>query len=476
MPFRDLREFITKLEKEGEAVRIEDEIDWNLEAGAMIRRSDEAGLPAPFFQKVKDYPDGHRLFGEALGNQKRIAIAMDMDPSTPAEVLIEEYLERKQRLIKPRIVDDAPCKENVQIGEAVDLLKFPVPMVHEGDGGRFIGTWHIDVTKDLDSDWVNWGEYRHMLHSKNTMGIQAGPYTHLGLMYYQKYEKKNKVMEIAIVMGGEPVCQFCAVSPTPFGVSEADVAGGIRGEPVELTKCETIDLMVPATAEIIIEGEMKPKERMNEGPFGEYTGYSASHVRPAPVIHAKAVTYRNNPIFTMTSIGMPLAESPVNMSISWAGLFLEALRERGLPVVAVSLPPELSGMVTVVAVKAVSANIAAEIAHVIWGTQKGRSIPYLIVVDEDVNPFDSKDVFHALVTKCHPSRGIIKLEQQVSTIFMPWTNEYEQKYRVGPKTYFDCTWPLDWVPQNVPKRISFSECYPLDVQKKVLEMWKKYGY
>jgi UbiD family decarboxylase len=128
-------------------------------------------------------------------------------------------------------------------------------------------------------------------------------------------------MEIAIVVGGEPVCQFCAVSPTPFGVSEADVAGGIRGEPVELTKCETIDLMVPATAEIVIEGEMKPNERMNEGPFGEYTGYSASHVRPAPVIHVKAVTYRNNPIFTMTSIGMPLAESPVNMSISWTGLF-----------------------------------------------------------------------------------------------------------------------------------------------------------
>jgi phenylphosphate carboxylase alpha subunit len=475
MPFRDIREFIAGLEKEGEAERIEEEVDWNLEAGAMIRRSNEMGLPAPFIQKVKGYPEGCRLFGEALGNHRRVAIAMEVDANTPARKLIEEYLRRKTRQIKPRIVDGGPCKENVQIGDEVDLLAFPVPMVHDGDGGRFIGTWHIDISKDPDTGWVNWGEYRHMLHSKNSMGIEAGPHTHLGSMY-QKCEASGKPLEIAIVMGAEPVSQFCAVSPTPFGVFEADVAGGIRGEPVELTKCETIDLMVPATAEIVIEGEIKPFERMDEGPFGEYTGYSAAHVLPRPVIHVKAVTFRNNPVFTMTCVGMPLAESPVNMSISWAGMFLEVLKARGLPVTGVSLPAELSGVLVVVAVKTTSANMATEIAHVIWGTQKGRSIPYLVVVNDDVDPFDVTKVFHTLATKCHPSRGIIKLEQQVSTVFMPWANEYEQKYRVGSKTYFDCTWPLDWAPQNVPKKISFSDSYPSEVQQRVLEIWRKHGY
>lgn len=476
MPFKDLREFIAKLEKEGEAFRVEEAIDWDLEAGAMIRRSNEMGLPAPFFQEVKDYPKGYRLFGEALGNHRRIAIAMDMDPDTPTRELIEEYLRRKERPIKPRVVNGGRCKENIQIGDKVDLLTFPVPMVHGGDGGRFIGTWHIDISRDLDSGWVNWGEYRHMLHGKNTMAIEAGPYTHLGFMFGQQYERRKQSMEIAVVLGAEPVSQLCAVSPAAFGVSEVDIAGGIRREPVELTKCETLDLMVPADAEIVIEGEMIPFERMDEGPFGEYTGYSGSRVRPAPVIHVKAITYRNDPIFTMTSIGMPLAESPVNMSISWAGLFLDALRTRGLPVTAVSLPPELSGLVLVVGVKATSANMAAEVAHVIWGTQKGRSIPYLIIVDDDVNPFDLTKVFHALAAKCHPSRGIVKLEQQVSTIFMPWADEYEQKYRVGAKAYFDCTWPLDWGPQNVPKKISFSDCYPLEVQQKVLDLWRKHGY
>ncbi len=369
MPFKDLREFIGKLEKEGELQRVEEEVDWNLEAGAMIRRSDELGLPAPLFEKVKDYPNGYRLFGEALGNHKRIAIAMGIAPDTPVKQLIEEYLRRKEKMIKPIVVSDGPCKENVHIGNEVDLLEFPVPMVHDGDGGRYIGTCHIDVSKDLDSGWVNWGEYRHMLHNKNTVGIEAGPHTHLGFVH-KKCEERKEPMEIAIVVGAEPISQFTAVSPTPFGVSEVDIAGGIRGEPVELIKCETVDLMVPATAEIVIEGEIRPYERMEEGPFGEYTGYSVSLIRPAPVIHVKAVTHRNNPILCMTCVGMPLAESPINMSITWAGIFLEGLRERGLPVTALSLPPELSGVLIIVAVKTTWANMAAEIAHVIWGSQK----------------------------------------------------------------------------------------------------------
>ncbi len=125
MPFRDIREFIAKLEKEGEAERIEEEVDWNLEAGAMIRRSNEMGLPAPFIQKVKDYPEGHRLFGEALGNHRRVAIAMDVDSNTPARELIEEYLKRKQKAIKPRIVNGGPCKENIQIGRQSRSARVP---------------------------------------------------------------------------------------------------------------------------------------------------------------------------------------------------------------------------------------------------------------------------------------------------------------------------------------------------------------
>ena len=476
MPFKDLREFIAKLEKEGEAQRIEEEIDWNLEAGAMIRRSNELGLPAPFFQKVKDYPNGYRLFGSPLSNHRRVAIAMDMNPNTHVKVLIEEYLRRTKRAIKPVIVKDGPCKENILVGEKVDLLKFPVPMIHEGDGGRFFGTWHLDIAKDLDTDWVNWGMHRHMLHSKNSMGIESSPHTHIGQVFTQKYEPKKKAMEIAVVLGAEPICHFCAASPIPFGASEVEIAGGIRGEPIELIKCETIDLLVPATAEIVIEGEMRPQERMTEGPFGEYTGYSVSHVRPAPVVHVKAITHRKDPIFTMTCVGMPIDESATNKEIAFAGIFLEALRTRGLPVTAVSMPPELCGNLAVVAIKRTSANMASEVAHVIWATQKGRIIPLVIIVDENVDVFSIAEVFHALATKCHPYKGIVKLEHEVGSIYMPWANEYEQKYRIGAKAYFDCTWPIEWDPKDIPQRMSFVESYPPEVQQKVLAIWRKYGY
>ena len=138
------------------------------------------------------------------------------------------------------MVKHGPCKENIQIGDDVDLLKFPVPMLHDGDGGRYIGTWHATITKDPHSDWVNWGMYRHMLHSKNSMGIFLASSTkHFGT-HFHSYHNQNKNLEVAIAIGMEPVSSICAANPVPFGVSEVSIAGALRGEPVELVKCETI--------------------------------------------------------------------------------------------------------------------------------------------------------------------------------------------------------------------------------------------
>ncbi len=475
MPFKDFREFIGKLEKEGEAQPIEEELDWNLEIGAMIRRSNEAGLPAPFFQRVKDYPNGYRVFGTPLAKFRRIAIAMDMDPSTTQRELMEEYLRRKQQAIKPVLVNDGPCKENVHLGDDVDLLEFPVPMVHEGDGGRYMGTFHLTISKDLDSEWVNWGMYRLMLHNKNTLGIKAIPHAHLGLMYYLGYEPRNKPMEVAIAIGVEPISALCAASSIPYRVSEADIAGGMRGEPVELIKCETVDLAVPATAEIVIEGEIRPGERMDEGPFGEYTGFVIPQKTPMPAIHVKAVTHRNNPILTMSCVGIPVDDNIIG-SIAKGAECLEALRGRGLPVTGVCVFPATSYSLVVVAVKATYSNVAEEIAHVVWGTRAGRSMPYLIIVDDGVDPFNMAQVFHALATQCHPHRGIVRYEHSTLGGLPPWANQHEQEYGLGARAYFDCTLPVDWEPSQVPRRVSFAESYPLEVQQKVLATWQKYGY
>lgn len=476
MPFKDIRDFILKLEKEGEAQRIEEEVHWNLEAGAMLRRATEKDFPAPFFQKIKDYPDGYRLFGGTLANYRRIAIAMDMPPDTPAREIMENYLKRKHQAIKPVMVSKGPCKDNIRIGDDVDLLQFPVPMLHEGDGGRYIGTFHMTVTRDPDTDWVNWGMYRAMLHDKNTLAIHASPNTHLGSMYGQCYEPRGIPMEVAMAIGPEPVSAMASAIPMPYGISEADVAGGIRGEPVELVQCETVRLAVPSTSEIIIEGEIRPHERRDEGPFGEFTGYMPTHSLPSPVMHVRAVTYRNDPILTMSCMGIPVDDDTAIHSLTKGAEFLEALRAQGLPITGVCVLPEAAELIAVVAVKVPFANIAEMIGDVIWGTRAGNNLPYLIVVNDDIDPFDRSQVFHALATKCHPYRGVVKRERGVLLPLLPSATMYERRHGLGARTYFDCTWPVEWDPAEVPRRVSFKEVYPPEVQEKVITMWQKYGF
>lgn len=471
MPFKDLREFIAKLEQEGEATRIEEEVDWDLEAGAMIRKSNEDRLPAPFFQKIKDYPSGYRMFGEVLGSHRRIAIAMDLAPDTPIAQLQDEYFRRKNLSLKPSLVKDGPCKEHVHIGDEVDLYEFPVPLVHEGDGGRYIGAWHLDITKDLDSGWVNWGMYRHMLHDRNTIALQTGPSSHISRMRANSWTPRNRPMEVAIVIGTEPISGLCAASPITFGVPEVDIVGGIRNEPVELVKCETVDLEVPATAEIVIEGEISLDELRDEGPFGEYTGYIAGHKEPRPVIHVKAVTHRENPILTTGCEGTPVTNSHVIMSVARAAELRELLMQQGLPVTQVSLPVETSNMLAVVAAK--TPFMADEMASAIWGSRAGRFTPYVIVVEDDVDPFNFAQVMHALFSKCHPYRGISKQEYAAGNALLPYLTQHEQKNLLGAKVLFDCSWPRDWQPSDIPKKASFSAVYPPEVQTTASEKWDR---
>jgi phenylphosphate carboxylase alpha subunit len=478
MPFKDLREFIARLEEEGEAIKIEEEVNWNLEASAILRRSAEEGLPAPIFQTIKGYPQGYRLFGNSANSFRRMAISMDLKPDTHPRELIEEYLRRRQKQIKPVLVSTGPCKENVHTGDDVNLLEFPVPMQHEGDGGRYLGTWHVTIVKDPDSGWVNWGMYRHMLQSKNAVGILlASLAKHLGIIRDRSYLAKNKAMEVAIAIGVEPISAMCAASPLPVGVSEVDVVGGIRGEPVELVKCETVDLEVPATAEIIIEGELRPDDTMDEGPFGEFTGYMGGIREPRPVIRVKAVTHRNDPIFTCSCCGIPVDDNAV-FSMTKAAEILELMRKEGKPVTGVFVPLVTTHMLAIVAVnKGHYPGVAEDIAHLIWASGSiGHETPYIMIVDDDVDPFNLNEVYHALITKCHPMRGIVRLEHSPVISIVPWLNREERKTRLGARAYFDCTWPLDWDLLDVPKRISFKQSYPTEVQNKALDIWRKHGY
>lgn len=472
MPFKDLREFVDRLEKENELVRFNEEVDWNLEAGAITRRALEEGLPAPYFEKVKDSPEGFHLVAGLLANHKRIAIAMDMPPDTPVKELIEEYLRRKDKPIKPVLAKDAPCKENIIKGEDIDLMKFPIPLLHQGDGGRYLGTWHLTVSKESRSRWTNWGMYRHMLHDKASFGILAPAPKHFALMF----ENAPDPMEIAVVIGTEPISSFCAATPMAPGVSEVDIAGALRREPVELVKCETVNLEVPATAEIVIEGEVRHGDEKEEGPFGEYTGYRSEQKRPRPVIRVRAITHRNNPILTMSCMGIPTDESAAAFSVCKSAGFLDELRAHGLPVTGAYVIIEGASHAVAVAVKPQYYGIAGEVAHVVWGTRHGCLNPVVIVVEDDVDPCNLRQVFHAMMTKCHPIRGINKLEHALAWPLIPWLNAYEREHRIGGRVYFDCTWPVDWKPSEKPTRMSFAEAYPQEIKQKVLDKWQKYGY
>ena len=154
---------------------------------------------------------------------------------------MQSYLERKEKPLPPVTIKTGPCKENILLGDDVDVLKFPIPLIHGGDGGRYIGTWHTVITKDPESNWVNWGMYRLMVHDHNTLGCLFPLQQHIGQMY-QKYEAMNKPMPVAVAIGGQPVIPLVSCVMLPPYVNEVDVAGGLQGAPIPLVKCETNDL------------------------------------------------------------------------------------------------------------------------------------------------------------------------------------------------------------------------------------------
>ncbi|MDP2728226.1 MAG: UbiD family decarboxylase [Dehalococcoidia bacterium] len=481
MAFQDQRDYIAALEREGEIQRIEKEVDWDLEVGAIIRRSYDLKAPAPYFQNIKGYPAGYRILGAPIGTSSqpkrlhaRLAISLGMKPDSTYEEIVEGYIKSKKNPLKPTLVSNGPCKEHVHIGDEIDLDEFPVPLLHEGDGGRYIGTWHLVATRDPDTDWVNWGTYRVMIHDKKSMGILLSPNQHIGL-HYAKYESRGQPMQFAIAIGTEPVTPLIAASFYPAGVNEVDFAGSVRGEPVELVKCETVDLAVPATSEIVIEGVIPPFERQEEGPFGEYTGYRAGERAPRPICRVTAITHRRNPVLPVSCLGVPVDDSAALKPLRSAEI-LDDLRTSGFPVKMVNCPLE-SPLLFVVSTKVPYAGYPRHLAAAVWGGNSGgRSANYLVIVEDDVDITDSDEVLWALTTRCHPDRGIFKMTGTSASPLLPFLSLEEKRKRTAAHVLFDCTWPKDWPKEAIPVKASFDVLWPKEVQEKVLKSWKEYGY
>lgn len=470
MVYKDLRQFMQALETTGDILKVGQEVDWDLEAGAINRWFYEQAGPAVHFEKLKDYESGYSIFAGSLGTYRRVAIAMGLPPETSIRDLYHEYERRLHNPIDPIIVSTGPCKENILLGDDIDVFRFPAPMIHDGDGGRYIGTWDLVVCRDPDSDWMNWGMYRFMVHDRDVLAGFPLPTSHMGALLLNKYVPRNQPMPMALVIGADPLCHMAALSTYKMGLSEASLAGGLRRKPVELVKCETNDLLVPANAEIVIEGQILPNVTIPEGPFGEYSGYRTGKVTGGEYCKITAITYRTNPILTMISLGMPPDDNAVTVSMTAAITIKERLQRHNIPVTDVYVPAEGAVFTVVVGVEKGGKDMVRRILEVL--TERRVFASKIIVVDKDVDPFDMKQVIHAFSVKCHPGRGIFVTEYPGrGNPITPCFSEEEREKLEGATAIFDCTWPLEWEPGEIPIKSSFLDIYPKSIQEKVLRDW-----
>src|SRR6185312_7615993 len=260
--FGDMRAWLKALEDAGEVRAIDGEVDWNIELGTIARLlQGPATGPAVLFNNIKDYNKKdsrcRRVFTGALASYRRIAIMLGLPPDTHPRELVKLGRTLLSGAIPPKIVKTGPCKENIIKGDAVDLYEFPAPYWNRLDGGRYLQTYGGCVTKDPQTGVMNVGVYRGMISDKTHMPILMWRAQHIGHHVTAWQNGGASEVPIAVAIGVEPALEFCAGAPVPKGICEYDVAGAIRGAPIELVKCETVDLYVPATSEIVIEGYLQ---------------------------------------------------------------------------------------------------------------------------------------------------------------------------------------------------------------------------
>lgn len=475
MSFEDNRKFINALSGTGDLVEVNKEVDWDMEIGAVIRYASKIQAPAPLFKKIKDYPADFTVFGLPINSIRRTAIALGLEPRAPLRTIQNEYEKRIDRHIKPALLKSGPCKENILLGDDVDLFSFPVPLIHQGDGGRYLGTWHLVINKDPDSEWTNWGLYRVMAYNRRICGILLHHGNQGGAIFTEKYLPSRKPMPVAIAIGADPVCIWMASAPVPRGESEADYAGALHQKPVELVKCETSDLLVPAHSEIVLEGEVLPEKFIPEGPFAEFTGYRTG-MEMLHMCRINAITFRNKPIMTVENPNTELCSGLTYRAVSMSVNIKKHLLGHGLPVIDVCVPSQTALLMILVNVRRNhSPTISTQIGNTIFSDNIPPST--VMVLDEDVDIFNMDEVLHAFATKCHPKKGIKKREEEYVSGLAPYLSKEEKEQRKETKLVLDCTWPVEWIKENkAPPRAIFEDLYPAELREEVISHWSEYGF
>jgi 4-hydroxy-3-polyprenylbenzoate decarboxylase len=479
--YKDLREFISRLEKEGELKRIAIEADPMLEITEITDRVTRAGGPALLFER----PKGSRvpLLINLLGSEHRVNLALEVNHIDEVAARIRSFLDfqspqgllDKVRMLPklaelgsffPRTVRTGACKEVVR-KENFSLSYFPILKCWPKDGGRYI-TWPLVITKNPETGKRNVGVYRMQVFDERTTAMHWQTQKH-GAEHFRRARArygKGKI-EVAVAIGADPMTCLAGVLPIPPDLDEMMFAGFLRREPVEMVACETVELEVPANAEIVLEGHVDLNEFRTEGPFGDHTGFYSLEGE-YPVFHVNCITHRRDPIYLTTIVGPPPQED-FFMGHAIERIFLPVMKMQYPEIVDISMPAEgIFHNLMIVSIRKSYPGHARKIMNAIWSLGQPMFTKVLVVVDHDVDVQNPRELVWKALCAIDPERDIQFVLGPVDTL-----DHAARVQDFGSKMGIDATrkWPSEGFQRPWPDQIVMDA----ETKARVDALWAKLG-
>lgn len=437
-PIQDLREWLARVEGLGELVRVREPVDRDEEMSAIAYLvAKQQPSPAVLFERARGFeasPIGAGLLWNVLGpSLRRIALTLEEPADTPTVELIRRVKDKLKRRMPPREVSrtEAPVYEHSITGGDIDLDQLPIPRHWPLDGGRYAGTGDAVITRDPDSGYLNVGTYRMMLQGKAQTGLYLSPGKDARLHITRAWQQ-GKAIEVAAAWGVDPLFMLVGSQTFPKNVSEYEFAGGIKGEPVPVVRGTTTDLLIPANAELVVEGVIRPNSVKAEGPFGEFPGYYGRPEAGCPLVDITAVHYRSRPILTNALMAdYPSCEQSGFFSVIRSAKIWDDLDKLGIPGIqgVYSHPAAAGGFgMTIISLEQRHAGHAAQALALAAQVPGGAYYTkWIVAVDEDVDPTDMDQVIWAMASRCNPIDDIDILRNTWSTWLDPTQNPPEKR-------------------------------------------------
>lgn len=455
---QDMRSWINQLEEAGLLARIKKPVDPRTQMGALLWQARDRAL---LFENLPGFQNW-RCLGQAPGDVSLAPVAF----GTHRDEMVPEFVRRTERLGTTRLVNSGPVKERIIIGDEVDVTKMPIHQAGIRDGGPYIGSG-LMITKNPETGRRNLSFHRLQMKDSKKFGILL--YPRHAWANYQMYEAQDKPMPVAIMIGHHPMYYFAAATTTQYGVDELEIASALLREEVELVKCETVDLEVPAHAEIILEGEIPPKTREPEGPFSEFQDYYLTGAGMNPIVNVKAVTMRGDAIFKNVQNGTEV-EGCVYHKVPMSAQILRRIRTVGgfADVKNVLVLPGIFGVVV-----QMNPRYYGEARNVLLSvlSSEYQHPKVAIAVDEDVDIFNYAEVLWAISTRVNPEQDIVVIPGAKIHAMDPSCPEFGAPgapgwHRIGGKVIIDATKPPDCDPK---RRFEFERLRPVGWETMQLE-------